>query len=159
MSEEKKFGLLENSFKGSHLITCDFPYRTNMGAPEPELYMSESEVELSFFLEFRDDTEPVTERYCVATFSDNQWLKLGDPDENNHPFHIEGWEGGKPQILVDSWLLNGESDYHHFVFWFHDSSFQCIARSFQYRIYERLQDQDSDPNMENGSIVFEGSVP
>ena len=89
--------------------------------------------------------------------------KLGDPNDevfSGHPLQGKGLEAYAAQRVVNSrWLKEIETinsvhpqyrpamwrDLQHFIFWFHDSTFECLARSFKVEV--ALQNID-------GSIDF-----
>ena len=79
--------------------------------------------------------------------------KLGSPNEEifqGHPLHGRGLESYTAQEVKNSiWLAELEAinkahehydperwvDQKHFVFWFHDSTFECVASGFTVNVY------------------------
>ena len=79
--------------------------------------------------------------------------KLGSPNEevfHGHPLYGKGLDGYTAQIVRNSkWLaeLEGINQVHerydsdrwrklkHFVFWFHDSTFECIAEDYKVEVF------------------------
>ena len=143
------FGVLGRPLRGSRLESIDFPHRISGGAPAPELVAREHEAYLSFYLEFISPTwdgtvEPFTEEMrneqdhapcCVFTFENLRWSNLGHEGEDSWPWDFPGFDCLKPQVLLDSSLQWRGSGVNHYIFWFHDTTFQCTARSFSYMIY------------------------
>jgi len=74
--------------------------------------------------------------------------KLGAPNDEvfeGHPLNGKGLEAyGAQQVVNSRWLKEVEKinsvhrmyrpeswrDLHHFIFWFHDSTFECLAQSY-----------------------------
>jgi hypothetical protein len=84
--------------------------------------------------------------FCVSA-------KLGAPNDEvfgGHPLYGKGLKPYSAQRVVNSrWLKEIEKinsvhrmyrpeswrDTQHFIFWFHDSTFECIADTFKVEIY------------------------
>jgi hypothetical protein len=140
---------------------CDFPLKWDAGAPLPHLMVNDRRALLAFLLSEPDPAwdgtyvnvkspgdaraEPlglVEFEYCLSA-------KLGAPNDEvfeGHPLNGKGLEAYGAQRVVNSrWLKEIETinsvhrmynremwrDLTHFIFWFHDSTFECIARSFK----------------------------
>jgi hypothetical protein len=89
------------------------------------------------------------EPLALVEFEDCTSAKLGAPNDEvfaGHPLQGKGLEPYRAQRVVNSrWLREIQKinsvhtnyraedwrDQHHFVFWFHDSTFECIARSYK----------------------------
>jgi len=140
---------------------CDFPLRWDAGAPMPHLMVNDHRALLAFLLSEPDPAwdgsyvtmnssaheqpEPlglVEFDICIAT-------KLGAPNDEvfeGHPLNGRGSEPYVAQRVVNSrWLHELEAinsvhhsyrreswqDWTHFIFWFHDSTFECVARAYK----------------------------
>lgn len=138
----------------------DFPLKWDTGAPMPHLMVSDNSALLAFLLQVPDpawdgsyvtikspgDEQPeplalVEFEYCVSA-------KLGAPNDEvfeGHPLNRKGLDAYTAQRVVNSrWLKELEAinsvhsmyrpeswrDLTHFIFWFHDSTFECVARSY-----------------------------
>ena len=84
-------------------------------------------------------------QWCAST-------KIGDPNDEvwpGHPLHGKGLDGGTAQVVRNSRRLaeletinKVHSGYKrdrwrglkHFVFWFHDSIFECIAEGCEVEV-------------------------
>src|SRR5262249_12255642 len=80
-------------------------------------------------------------------------VKLGTPNDevfSGHPLHGRGMDGYTAQVICNSpWIAELEtinkvhSDYNearwralkHYVFWFHDSTFECVAENYAVEVY------------------------
>lgn len=140
---------------------CDFPVKWDTGAPMPHLLKNENRALLAFLMSEPDpnwDGSYVTvkspadenvEPLALVEFERCTSAKLGAPNDevfSGHPLYGKGLESYQAQRVVNSqWLKEIErinsvhrmyrpeawSDSSHFIFWFHDSTFECIARSFK----------------------------
>jgi hypothetical protein len=138
-----------------------FPVRWDTGAPMPHLMVSERRALLAFLLSEPDpawDGSYVTikspadqhpEPLALVEFEKCICAKLGAPNDEvfvGHPLNGKGREPYAAQRVVNSrWLREIEAinsvhsqyrpeswrDRQHFIFWFHDSVFECIARSYK----------------------------
>jgi hypothetical protein len=145
--------------------TLNFPVGWNTGAPLPQLLVNDDHAMLVFLIDEPDpdwngtyvtmkspsnaDPEPlglVEFEHCVSA-------KLGAPNDEvfgGHPLHGRGMESYTVQRVVNSaWIKNIEAinsihpyyrpdswkDLNHYIFWFHDSTFECIAKSFKVEVY------------------------
>jgi hypothetical protein len=95
------------------------------------------------------DCEP----WALVEFQSCYVAKLGGPNDevlNGHPLYGNGLEPYSAQRVVNSrWLAELESinqvhllysasmwrDCTHFIFWFHDSVFDCVAESFTVEVH------------------------
>jgi hypothetical protein len=140
---------------------CGFPLKWDTGAPMPHLMVNDHRALLAFLLSEPDpawDGTYVTikspsddgpEPLALVEFEHCLSARLGAPNDevfDGHPLNGKGLEAYSAQRVVNSrWLKEIEkinsihrgyrpehwSDLHHFIFWFHDSTFECIARSYK----------------------------
>jgi hypothetical protein len=138
---------------------CGFPLKWDAGAPMPHLMVNDHRALLAFLLSEPDpawDGSHVTikssaddrpEALGLVEFDFCTSAKLGAPNDEvfeGHPLNGKGREPYAAQRVVNSrWLKELETinsvhrcyrpeswrDRNHFVFWFHDSMFECVARS------------------------------
>jgi hypothetical protein len=89
---------------------------------------------------------------CLVSFKGCASAKLGHPNDevqSGHPLSGRGLKGYTAQIVKNSpWLKevaktnsihrcdNPESWnlLNHYVFWFHDSTFECLAKSYEVEV-------------------------
>jgi hypothetical protein len=128
-----------------HAEAFDLGVRWSAGAPMPVLLQCEWHTFLAFYTGARDDEIGVVEFYrCVVAI-------LSEPNDESlkaHRLWGKGLDFYAAHVVHNSkwfqaWrVLNGmlwEHDpdawagYKHYVFTFHDSTFQCIAKSFEVR--------------------------
>jgi len=140
---------------------CQFPLQWSAGAPMPHLMVSDQQALLAFLLHEPDpawdgsyvtvkspsDVQP--EPLALVVFERCVSAKLGAPNDEvleGHPLDGKGLEAYTAQRVVNScWIKEIEAinsvhrmycpefwrDLNHFIFWFHDSTFECVARSFK----------------------------
>jgi hypothetical protein len=144
---------------------CDFPLKWDAGAPMPHLMVNDHRALLAFLLSEPDpawDGSYVTSKSPTDEGPDplglvefNRYVsaRLGAPNDEvfeGHPLNGKGLEAYGAQRVVNScWLKEIEAinsvhhmyrpenwrDLHHFIFWFHDSTFECVARSYKVETY------------------------
>jgi hypothetical protein len=120
-----------------------FPLQWDVGAPMPHLMVNDYRAFLAFHLKSSGD-----EHLALVQFEQCASAKLGTPNDevhNGHPLEGKGLEAYTAQRVVNSrWLKELESinsvhdgyrpeswqARHHYVFWFHDSTFECVAGSY-----------------------------
>jgi hypothetical protein len=144
---------------------CGFPLRWDAGAPMPHLMVNDDKALLAFLLSEPDpawdgsyvtikspgDEQP--EPLGLVEFEHCTSAKLGTPNDEvfeGHPLNGKGLEAYGAQRVVNSrWLKELEKinsvhrmyrpefwkDRNHYIFWFHDSTFECVARSFKEETY------------------------
>lgn len=116
---------------------------SDSGNPEPSLSADEYELTLSYFSNNSQQSK-VTVKFVSAHIH-----VFGSPNDetfNSHPLYALGL---KPyavcEVLNSGWIANLEQansvhpldnserfkDLRHFVFAFHDSTFECIARNIE----------------------------
>ncbi|HBI42878.1 MAG TPA: hypothetical protein DDY78_08470 [Planctomycetales bacterium] len=145
--------------------SCGFPLTWDAGAPMPHLMVNDNRALLAFLLNEPDpawDGSYVTVKsasdegpdlLALVEFEHCGSAKLGSPNDEvfeGHPLNGKGLEAYGAQRVVNSrWLKEIEAinsvhrmyrperwnDLHHFIFWFHDSTFECIARSYKVETY------------------------
>jgi hypothetical protein len=148
-----------------YAVTIDFPVQWDTGAPSPHVIANEYKTFLIFLLNVPDpnwDGTYVTvkdpganqaESLALVDFEHCSSFKLGSPNDevfSGHPLHGKGMEGYRAQEVVNSrWLQELENinkvhphynpnswlGRHHYVLWFHDSTFECIARSYKVEVF------------------------
>jgi hypothetical protein len=142
----------------------DFP-AMETGDPSPLVFSAEGKCILAYRMRHNvdwantkvEDIEP--ERVALIDFQHCLSRMFGHPNEDvirGHPLYDRGlsWYGFF-EVENSSWLrkleqinsvheqhdrerfLNG---FHHFIFTFHDSTFECIAKKFEVSIYEQPVD-------------------
>ena len=144
---------------------CGFPLKWDTGAPMPQVIANDYRTLLAFLLREPDpnwDGSYVTikrasdaqaEPLALVEFEHCLCVRHGAPNEEvfaGHPLNGKGLEAYTAQRVVNSrWLKEIEKinsvhylyrpeswlDLNHFIFWFHDSTFECIARSYKVEIY------------------------
>ena len=144
-------------------VTLDFPAEWDTGAPMPHLLINDNRALLGFHLHEPDpnwdgsyvnavnmsDSIPLS----LVEFENCFSAKLGAPNDEvfgGHPLNGRGMEAYTAQRVVNSrWVKELEAinsvhrmyrpeswrDLHHYVFWFHDSTFECVAQSFKVETY------------------------
>ena len=147
-----------------YAVPCDFPVQWDVGAPLPCLLCTDYRAFLTFYISEPDpnwdgtyvkvvdpaSTDVVS--LCLVTFQNCTSAKLGHPNDEvqrGHPLAGRGLEGYTAQIVKNSpWLkevAKTNSVHHcdrpdmwtslnHYVFWFHDSTFECLAKSYEVEI-------------------------
>lgn len=133
--------------------TIDFPYQWDLGAPYPHLLQSDGRAFLAYLMPEDVPDWQFTYLTVVVEFSSCLAAKLGSPNDEvfeGHPLHGKGMDGYRAQEVHNSeWLKEIEkinsvhsqyssqshSHVRHFVFWFHDSSVECLAESFTADVY------------------------
>lgn len=144
-----------------YAVPVDFPVEWDIGAPLPHLLVNDSRCFLSFYARVPRpgwdgttitridpaDSEPVP--LALVEFQRCASAKLGGPNDEvmqGHPLAGKGMHSYSAQEVVNSpWIaeleaINSVHEYYdharwrrlrHFVFWFHDSTFECVAESFE----------------------------
>lgn len=149
----------------------DFPAIWDTGTPLPHLFVNDCRALLVFRLSNPDPEwdgrsvatkNPRTaedEPFALVEFERCLSTRFGTPNDEvleGHPLHGKGLDAYTAQRVVNSrWLRELEKinsvhsmyqpdlwrGLHHYVFWFHDSSFECVARSYRVETFRsRLPD-------------------
>lgn len=143
----------------------DFPIKWDIGAPLPQLLVNDYRALLTFVISEPDPAWDGSYVTVMNPASGQAWplglvvfegcmsAKLGAPNDEvfeGHPLNGKGMKAYSAQRVVNSiWLKELETinsihrcynpalwrDLNHYVFWFHDSTFECIAKSFKVEIY------------------------
>ena len=155
---------LAESRNEPYAVPCDFPVNWDVGAPLPFLLCNDYRAFLTFYVREPDpnwdgtyvkvvdpaSTEAVS--LCLVTFKNCASAKLGHPNDeaqHGHPLAGRGLRGYTAQIVKNSpWLKEvaktnsvhpGDrpemwTSLNHYVFWFHDSTFECLAKSYEVEV-------------------------
>ena len=140
---------------------CGFPLKWSGGAPMPHLLANDYRALLAFLLSepdpnwdgsyvtIKSPTDERPEPLGLVEFEHCISARLGAPNDEvfaGHPLNGKGLEAYGAQRVVNSrWLKEIEKinsvhamyrpdswrSLNHFIFWFHDSTFECIARSYK----------------------------
>jgi hypothetical protein len=154
-----------------HAVPLDFPQQWDIGAPMPHLFTNDSRTLLTFYVRVTDpgwDGTYVTvkspgggaeEVLALVEFERCISAKLGAPNDEVHAGHPLFGKGLDPytaqEILNFPWLTELESinrfhsqfdpsfwrTLHHYMFWFHDTTFECVARSFSVEVHRETMAQ------------------
>lgn len=147
-----------------YALPLEFPVEWDTGAPCPQLLQNDDKTFLIFFVANIDPNwdgsyvisrNPVTEvaKLAVVEFFRCSSAKLGCPNDevlNGHYLYGKGQEAYTAQLVANSpWIseIQKINKVHHrydpelwtakkhFVFWFHDTTFECVAESFGVKLF------------------------
>ena len=148
-----------------HAVPVNFPVKWDAGAPLPYLFRNDYRCFLTFYVREHDpgwDGSYVTvkdpgsgneESLALVEFIGCVSAKLGSPNDEvfeGHPLYGKGLDGYTAQQVVNSrWLAELKAinsvhrcynpdrwrRLHHYVLWFHDTTFECVAESFQVELH------------------------
>jgi len=152
-----------------YAIPADFPVDWEPGAPLPILLTSDYKLFLIFCVQDKVDWsneqqmaqrfEKLFDQRCVVTFLGCADTRFGCPNEevwHGHYLDGHGQDGNEAQIVVHSPWLNEvmainsvHSDYRperwtdkkHYIFWFHDTTFECLAEGLTWEVVTEPIDQ------------------
>lgn len=149
-----------------YAIPCDFPVRWDIGAPLPHVFASDHKVFLTFYVNVpdpnwdgtyvtvKDPGDGTNESLALVEFDICESMKLGAPNDEvfrGHYLHGRGQDSYTAQIVKNSrWVeeLRAVNSVHtnfqpdeeetliHYVFWFHDTTFECVALSYEVKLYQ-----------------------
>jgi hypothetical protein len=149
-----------------YAVPLDFPVKWDAGAPLPHVIQNDYKTFLTFYLgvpdpnwdgtyvTIKDPGAGTEESLALVEFDRCIAAKLGSPNDevfHGHPLHGKGMDGYTAQKVVSSrWLAELEAvnkvhryydadswrKRNHYVFWFHDSTFECIAESFRVELFQ-----------------------
>jgi len=155
----------------THAIPANFPIKWDTGAPLPHVLISDYMTLLTFLISevspdwdgttvtVKSPNDQMPQALALVEFSGCITAKLGSPNDevfHGHSLHGKGQEPYTAQIVVNSpWIkeieennkvhrhYNSESwrTLKHYIFWFHDTTFECIARSFSVQVYNESVEQ------------------
>lgn len=139
-----------------YAVSAHFPVKWDTGAPMPHLFTTSGRALLIFLVGGNHSDGNAPPPLALVEFHGCQAAKLGSPnDEVFHGHHLygRGLQGDTVQIVHNSpWIaeIQAINKVHHlynvdnwrtlkhYVFWFHDDTFECIAESFTADVfYER----------------------
>lgn len=127
-----------------YAVPAEFPVRWDIGAPLPHLVVNDHRAFLVFYLRSPDARPPL----ALVEFHRCISARLGGPNDEvfeGHPLSGRGLAPYTAQLVRNSrWVAELEAinrvhrgyraeywtDRKHYVLWFHDSTFECIAESF-----------------------------
>lgn len=148
-----------------YAVPLEFPVQWDAGAPMPHLLVNDSKCLLIFYLSevdpgwdgtnlsVVDPTSEASASLALVEFDLCTSAKLGTPNDEvfeGHRLNGRGLEAYRAQEVINSpWIAEIQRtnsvhagynpdnwrDARHFIFWFHDSTFECIARSFKVELY------------------------
>ncbi len=136
--------------------------QSSVGAPMPIILSDEHQVFLTYLLQYEMNWENPTsadferngEPIAIVEFKFRRSFMFGSPNDeafSGHPLYERGLHPYSVfEIKNSSWIrklkqMNSVHDKHnpenfkkykHFVFAFHDSTFECVAESFDISIHE-----------------------
>lgn len=148
-----------------HAVPLDFPVKWDAGCPLPHLFCNDYKALLTFILreampkadgsnvEIVSTADEKVRPLALVEFTPCYAAKLGTPNDevfHGHPLQGRGLEGYTAQKVVNSrWLAEVEAinkvhycynpavwrERNHYIFWFHDTTFECIAKAFKVELY------------------------
>jgi len=139
--------------------SIDFPVKWDAGAPVPHLLTNGYRTFLLFYLPDDYSEDGRTESVALVQFHRCMSSKLGDPNEevfHGHPLNGKGLEPYTAQIVRNSrWIKELESinkvhsqynqelwrSLNHYILWFHDDTFECIAKSYEVEVFQKSMDE------------------
>jgi hypothetical protein len=150
----------------AYCVPLEFPVKWDVGAPLPHLIRNDYKTFLTFlihtldpnwdgsYVTIKSPSDEFQQNLAIVEFHSCLSAKLGSPNDevfSGHPLSGKGLESYTPQIVQNSlWIaeLQAINSVHgmynpanwtnlkHYVFWFHDTTFECIAESFTVELYE-----------------------
>jgi hypothetical protein len=139
--------------------SISFPMRWNAGAPSPHLLVNGRNTYLLFDMPDTLLESDMGEQVGLVIFNQCISAKFGSLNEevlSGHPLFGKGLDSSSVQIIRNSrWLDEVERvnkahpqynpskwrTLNHYIFWFHDETYECLASSFDVEIIaKRMQD-------------------
>ena len=131
--------------------------KMDAGAPCPRILSNGYELKLAYYLPLKhptwDGTNPMSVdpsttqgRVAVVVFRAVQGYADGPPNDEglgNHPFWKIGLRPYEAYEVSDSTRVN-EGNGRHFIFTFHDSTFECVAKGYASTVLEGTVDSAID---------------
>ena len=144
----------------------DFPVKWDTGAPLPFLLQNEHKVFLTFYIQDSDPdwdgtyvnvVDPgsdVNVNLALVEFKSCTSTKFGSPNDevlDGHPLEGKGLDSYTAQVVQNSsWIKEIQainsvhscydpeswSNLKHYIFWFHDSTFECLADSYSVEVHK-----------------------
>jgi hypothetical protein len=148
-----------------HAVPLDLRVNWDAGAPRPHLLRNDYRCFLTFHVRehdpgwglgdvtLKDPGSGGKESLALVEFSRCMSAKLGSPNDevfDGHPLSGKGLDAYTAQRVVNSrWLVELEAvnsvhrcydpawwrRLNHYVIWFHDTTFECVAESFKVELY------------------------
>lgn len=149
LSLERKVAAAKNE---EYAETIEFPARWDTGSPCPHLLTNGQKTYLLFYLQERLLEKWQNEAIVQVQFMGCFNTRFGAPNEevmHGHPLYGKGIDYYEAQIVHNSkWLAEIEAinrvhaqynpdrwrRLNHYLFWFHDDTFECLANSFEVEI-------------------------
>jgi hypothetical protein len=149
-----------------YAVPLDFPVQWDTGAPLPHVIQNDYKTFLTFYVRVpdpawdgtyvnvKDPGDRSVESLALVEFFHCISARLGTPNDevfDGHPLYGKGLDGYTAQKVENSrWLAELEAinrihrcydpdrwrELEHYVFWFHDSTFECVAESYKVEPYE-----------------------
>lgn len=141
--------------------TIEFPVKWDIGAPMPHRLANGHRTFLLFYLPDSYSEGSRTESIALAQFHQCVSSKLGDPNEDVLRFHLLYGKGLEPytaQIVRNSKWVNEleainkmhpqyDQDFwrtlKHYILWFHDETFECVAKSYEVEVFQKYEPTES----------------
>ena len=150
-----------------YAIPADFPVLWDVGAPLPQLLINDYKTFLLFYRSVPDPqwdgttcrvvdpTSPEEAPLVLVEFLRCSSAKLGSPNDevlSGHPLEGRGLKAYSAQQVINSkWIKEVQTinsvhtQYRedrwkiikHYVFWFHDTTFECLAESFNVELHDK----------------------
>ncbi len=135
--------------------TIDFPVQCDVGAPMPVLLANDYNQFLIFYTSNSSPQKDTRDNLAIVEFLRCVSVKFGAPNDEilqGHSLYEKGLQPYSVQIVHNSrWLKELEEinkvhsrynrdfwrSLHHYVFWFHDSTFECVAASYEIQVVHR----------------------
>jgi hypothetical protein len=148
-----------------YAVLLDFPVKWDAGCPLPHLFCNDYKALLAFILrephpgwdgssvEMVSPADEKARPLALVEFNPCFAAKLGSPNDevfHGHPLQGRGLDGYTAQKVMNSrWLAEIEAinkvhhcynpafwrERNHYIFWFHDTTFECIAKSFKVEVH------------------------
>lgn len=148
-----------------HAVPLDFPMHWDIGAPLPHLIRNDHRTFLAFLVSqpdpnwdgsyatIKSPADTTAEPLALVEFQSCVSAKLGTPNDEvfeGHPLDGRGLDAYTAQLVVNSpWLAELERinrvhvgyrserwrSLKHYVFWFHDTTFECVAESYSVEVF------------------------
>lgn len=147
-----------------YAVPINFPVRWDTGAPQPHILASDADAYVIFHVRTVDPnwdgtyttvvspSDPAPGALGIVKFRGFESFRFGTPNDevfNGHPLNGKGLDSYTAQEVINSrWIAEMQkinsvhSRYrpenwarqHHYIFWFHDNTFECVASGFQLEV-------------------------